>query len=199
MADGPDDPTAHPRVWVEQAEREFGTEEVLDWCTGLLDGADPMVSRHPLTWIGGRPGAALPGNLTGARGAMFEHWSRVWAARAMRYCWADGTPAGDGAAAALVGALTDPSWRVREMAAKVAGLREVGAGADRLAALLHDGVPRVRAAAAHALGLVGEHEHLDALAEVTSSDPDRSVRSAARQAGTAIAMRVDLPADDGRF
>lgn len=194
--DGPDDPSAHPSVWVAQAERELGTSEVLAWCTDLLAGADPLTSSHPLAWIGGTPGAALPGNLTGLRGAMFEHWSRVWAARAMRYCWAEGTPAADGAATALLGALTDPHWRVREMAAKVVGLREVGAGADRLAVLLDDGVPRVRAAAATSLGAVGEHEHMGRLADVTCSDPDRAVRAAATRARTAIADRVDLPSDE---
>ncbi|TDE88791.1 hypothetical protein EXU48_22130 [Occultella glacieicola] len=194
--DGPDDPTAHRSVWVAQAERELGTDEVLGWCADLLAGADPLASPHPLAWIGGRPGAALPTDLTGPRGPMFGHWSRVWAARAMRYCWAEGTEAADGAAAALVGALTDAHWRVREMAAKVAGSREIGAAADRLAALLEDDVPRVRAAAAKALGAVGEREHLAPLADVALDDPDGSARSAAQQARRTIAARVDLPADE---
>ena len=65
-----------------------------------------------------------------------SYWARVWAARALRYVWAES------AAPAVVAALGDEHWRVREMAAKVVGDRELGEAAERLVGLLDDGTPR---------------------------------------------------------
>jgi len=112
------------------------------------------------------------------------YWARVWAARALRYVWADS------AAPAVIAALDDEHWRVREMAAKVVGDHEIGEAADRLADLLGDGTPRVRAAAARALGAVGEGEHSDAL-KMARGDRDGTVARAAGSALHAMSRRLD--------
>lgn len=191
---GPEDLNAHPHEWVAQACAELGTAVVLDWCTDLLAGADPTTSEHALTWIGGQHAAELleQGERTGPRQEHHLYWPQVWAARAMRYAWADGSDAAHRAGGALVAALGDEHWRVREMAAKVVGLHEIAAGADALAALRRDPKARVRAAAAAALGVVAGHEHLAALAGMTE-DRDRTVRSTAKRALDASTERLDLP------
>ena len=55
------------------------------------------------------------------------------------------------ATAALIEAMGDGAWRVREMAAKVVARHRVGEALDAVAALRDDPVPRVRAAAARAV------------------------------------------------
>jgi hypothetical protein len=124
------------------------------------------------------------GFLAGGRPPGNAYWARVWAARALRYVWADS------AAPAVVAALEDEHWRVREMAAKVVRDREIGEAGDRLAELLSDGTPRVRAAAARALGAVGEGEHGDAL-RTASADRDVTVARAAGSALRVMSRRLD--------
>jgi hypothetical protein len=71
-----------------------------------------------------------------------QYWRRVWGARGLLYAWDE---TGD-AAAAIIEALSDQHWRVREMAAKVIAKRKVGAALEAVAQLQDDPVPRVRAA-----------------------------------------------------
>jgi HEAT repeats len=181
----PDDLDRLPQLLVAEACAAYGADAVAGWCAGLLTGAvaydDP--GSPSVLWIGGRHAAAeLRRGQVVERGQ--DYWPRVWAVRALRYAW---TPS---AAAAVARALADPAWRVREMAAKVAGLREVGEAADGLAALLADEVPRVRVAAARALGAVGEAEHAPALRDALD-DPEPSVRRAAEAALEELRRRLD--------
>jgi HEAT repeat protein len=60
----------------------------------------------------------------------------------------------DSALGAVLAALTDESWRVREMAAKVVARRRLGAALSVVAGLQNDRVPRVRAAAARAIAVL---------------------------------------------
>ena len=60
----------------------------------------------------------------------------------------------DPATDAIIGALGDHAWRVREMAAKVVAAHRVGRALDAVAALRDDPVPRVRAAAERAVVLL---------------------------------------------
>lgn len=89
--------------------------------------------------------------LGGGHGALFlegrgaAYWGRVWGARGLLYVW------DDTAAPALLDAVTDSSWRVREMVAKVAAKRRLDDAASGVAQLTSDAVPRVRAAASRAL------------------------------------------------
>ena len=55
---------------------------------------------------------------------------------------------------AIIGALADDAWRVREMAAKVVARHRVGAALDAVAPLRDDPIPRVRAAAHRAVVLL---------------------------------------------
>jgi hypothetical protein len=123
-------------------------------------------------WLaGGKP----PGN---------SYWARVWAARALRYVW------NDGAGAAVVLALGDEHWRVREMSAKVVGDHEIPDSAERLASITGDDVPRVRKAAVAALAVVAEGEHADAI-KALLDDSDESVAGAASKALAAASRRLD--------
>jgi HEAT repeat protein len=73
-----------------------------------------------------------------------RYFLRVWAARALLYAW------DDSAQGAVLDALADESWRVREMVAKVVARRKLGDALAAVAGLSSDPVPRVRAAAARA-------------------------------------------------
>jgi hypothetical protein len=77
-----------------------------------------------------------------------QYWLRVWAVRALLYVW------DDTARPSVRAALADESWRVREMAAKVAARRQLGEAVAGLAELGHDPVARVRAAAARAVAIL---------------------------------------------
>jgi HEAT repeat protein len=170
---------------VDEACRVYGTDEVVRWCIDLLTGEaaydDP--DRPSVLWLAGAAAAAqLRLGRLAERGADF--WPRVWAVRALRYAW---TPL---AAGPVRDALADPAWRVREMAAKVARLRELGEAGDAVAALVHDDPPRLRAAAVRALGTVGEAEHAPAI-HAAADDPDPAVRRAADQALDELRRRLD--------
>jgi hypothetical protein len=60
----------------------------------------------------------------------------------------------DAVTAAIIGALGDRAWRVREMAAKVVAAHRVGQALDAVAAIRDDPVPRVRVAAERAVVLL---------------------------------------------
>jgi hypothetical protein len=169
-----------PADRVRAAVTRFGRREVALRCADLLLGGDDV---ELLPYLGGAHARALLAGGAVDYGAV-DYWARVWGARGLRYAW-------DAAAApAVVQALTDPAWRVREMAAKVALLREVGEAADALAALGGDPVPRVRAAAARALAAVGEAEHAPALHALVD-DPEPEVRLRAGQALERLSERLD--------
>jgi hypothetical protein len=76
------------------------------------------------------------------------YWLRVWGARGLLHAYADQ------AEDAVIEALGDEHWRVREMAAKVIARYRIGAAFEPITALRADPVPRVRAAADRALVLL---------------------------------------------
>jgi HEAT repeat protein len=207
-----------PKERVRSACARHGETEVAAWCAGLLSGTlswdDPesldlviIGGPHATTLIaaGGlthsAPSSTAPSFSAGALGGkgsgaaarlgateagVHDYWVRVWAARAFLYAWRPF------AAPAVVGALADPAWRVREMALKVIRLRELGEAADLVIPLTEDEVARVRAAAVRALALVGEAEHAP-LIHTAADDPDSAVRSAAQAALAKLATRLDRP------
>lgn len=177
----PADPSAHPRDLVAGAVAHYGAAYVASWCADLLAARvgpyDPDLPS--LAWLAGRA--------TGWEAASSipdRYWPRVWGGRGLLYAW---TPE---AAPAVRAGLADPAWRVREMCAKVARLRELGETADGLAALVGDEVPRVRAAAARALGTLGEGEHA-AVLHTAAADTERAVREAAATALDELRERLD--------
>jgi HEAT repeats len=165
----------HPKLLVEQACLEFGSESVNSWCIALTAGRS---SRSDETWpsidhLGGAPDWP-------------DYWARVWGARGLLYCWdPQATPT-------RIAALSDDHWRVREMALKVVSRHEIGEAADDVAELADDQVPRVRAAAVRALGIVGEGEHAEVL-DAAIDDVDAAVSRAASSALETLAKRLDRP------
>ena len=154
-----------------------GADAVVDWCVDLLRGGDPEAAEAlPLSWLGGRS----------ATGWTQDYWPRVWAARGLLHAYRPQ------AEPAVVAGLSDDSWRVREMCAKVVRAHELGSAADELAPRCADEVPRVRAAAVRAIAVVGEAEHADAVRDCLD-DPEPSVRTAAAGALRALSRRLDRP------
>jgi hypothetical protein len=183
----PDDLEQPPRVLVSEACAAYGPAVIAGWCADLL--LDQVAYDDPglpsLTWLGGAHAEQeLRKGHIRERGQ--DYWPRTWAARGLCYVW---DPA---SIPAVVHALTDPAWRVREMAAKVARLREVGEAASELSALATDPVPRVRAAALRALGQVGEVEQVSAV-RTAADDPEPTVQQAAETALTRLRQRLDRP------
>ena len=74
-----------------------------------------------------------------------QYWLRVWAARGLLWAW---DPV---ALPAIIAALEDGHWRVREMAAKVVARHLLGDAFDAVSEMSDDPVPRVAAAAARAV------------------------------------------------
>lgn len=77
-----------------------------------------------------------------------QYWLRVWAARALLYAW------DEMARVAVLDALADEAWRVREMAAKVVARRLLGEALAAVAELRQDPVSRVRLAAERATAIL---------------------------------------------
>lgn len=136
-----------PRESIEQECGRPGTAQVVAGCVGLLAGGD---ADYALVYAIGGPAAH---SVLGPHPRRDQrYFLRVWAARALLYAWNDTAP---GAAAdAVLAALGDKSWRVREMAAKVVARRELGDALAAVAELRGDPVPRVRAAAERATAVL---------------------------------------------
>ena len=107
-------------------------------------------------------------------GAPPLYWPELWGTRALLYVW------DDSAALAVTAALENQAWRVREMATRVAAARTLPV-IEQLTTLLTDDVPRVRAAAARALGALGGAEQIDSIRPLLK-DGEIDVRRGAQQA-----------------
>lgn len=129
-----------PRESIERECRHRGREAVVSGCLDLIEGRE--VDPELIVALGGPPARWA---ITGGEGGP-DYWLRVWAARGLLWAWDDGTAA----RAAVVAMTRDSSWRVREMAAKVAARHRVGEALEAMQALQQDPVPRVRAAAERA-------------------------------------------------
>lgn len=113
---------------------EHGRQLIVTSCINLLAGreVDPRIvyglGGPPARWVvyGGPPWP--------------DYWLRVWAMRGLLWLW------DDAATPAVVTALADEAWRVREMAAKVVARHQVDQALESLLLLRHDPVPRVRTA-----------------------------------------------------
>lgn len=119
-----------------------GTPQVVAGCVALLRGED--ADDELILALGCGNGTIVIYDGPRQRN---QYWRRVWGARGLLYAWADDHGAED----ALVAALADEHWRVREMSAKVIAKRRIGAALGPVTALRKDPVPRVRSAAERAL------------------------------------------------
>ena len=180
---------ASPADRAGAAADALGDRELVRWCADLLTGGavygDPA-GPDP-GWLAGRmvSGWGSPDQLTGST----AYWARVWAARTLLYVW------DDEATTAVVGCLTDPHWRVREMGLKVCARWEVAQAVASAVTMLADDRARVRAAAVRLLGVVGEHEHLDVVRELLDDD-DGPVSAASERALRTLSERLDRPTDE---
>jgi len=132
-----------PRQSVEQECGRRGEADVVAACMVLLAGGD---ADRPFIFAIGGPAAE---SVLGPHPRQEQlYFLRVWAARALLYAW------DDSAHDAVLTALADESWRVREMAAKVVARRGIGDALPVVAGMSTDPVPRVRAAAARATAIL---------------------------------------------
>jgi len=117
-------------------------------CVALLQHASAELDAELVVALGGLPARwALTGEPSGP-----DYWLRVWAARGLLYVW------DVGAVPAVLGALGDEAWRVREMAAKVVAYRRLKDGLELVGGLQADENARVRAAASRALIALAKSE-----------------------------------------
>lgn len=128
-----------PRRSIEVACATHGRDAVTAACLDLLAGREVEAR-----WLQVLAGPRAP-----------EHpvppWPRVWALRGLLWAW-DQVATG-----AVVGALSDDAWRVREMAAKVVARQAVDEALEEVVGLARDPVRRVRVAAERAIrGLSGQ-------------------------------------------
>jgi HEAT repeat protein len=129
-----------PRQSIDAECGARGRDAVVAGCIALLErrDADPDL----ILALAGP--AALPVLRDGSAGGS-DYWLRVWAARGLLWAW------DDSAQPAILAALTDEAWRVREMATKVVARNGVGDALPFVTNLLGDPVARVRAAASRAI------------------------------------------------
>ena len=147
--DGGGPRTPQERIAAECASR--GRDALVAGCVALLEGRPDAVDDRLITVLGGDAAGHV---LDGREGGRSGYWPRVWAARGLLHAWdnrADEDAVAKPAADAIIDALTDHSWRVREMAAKVIAAHRIGRALDAVAALRDDPVPRVRVAAERAV------------------------------------------------
>lgn len=132
-----------PKQSVELECARRGKAQLVSGCVALLRGQD--VDDDLVIALGG-PGARTI--LDSGPKPAYLYWLRVWAARGLMHAYADQ------AEGAVLDALADEHWRVREMAAKVIARHKIGAALDAVAELRADPVPRVRTAAERAVVLL---------------------------------------------
>jgi hypothetical protein len=128
-----------PRQSVELECACRGEPAVVTGCVALLRGQD--VDDGLLFALGGPMASTVIHDSPRQRN---QYWRRVWGARGLLYAWMPE------AADAIIAALYDEHWRVREMAAKVSAKRKIGDALHEVTTLRQDPVPRVRAAAERA-------------------------------------------------
>lgn len=135
-----------PKEAIAAESERRGKGEFVAGCIALLR-AEPVDDALVLA-LGGAHAARVLDS-----GPDAQYWLRVWATRGLLWTWQDA------AATALVEALSDEHWRVREMAAKVVARNRVGAAFEAVEPLCDDQVPRVAQAAQRAIrALVSSRE-----------------------------------------
>ena len=132
-----------PRLSIEAECGRRGTPALVEGCIALL--AQQPVDDELVIALGGEHAAVVLDS-----GPESQYWLRVWAARGLLWAW---DPA---AAPAIIAALEDEHWRVREMAAKVVARHGVDEAFEAVSALSGDPVPRVVEAAARAVRMLIE-------------------------------------------
>jgi HEAT repeat protein len=128
-----------PRQMIEEECLRRGKHAVVVGCIALLKGEE--TDAELIVALGGPPAYWA---ISGERGGP-PYWLRVWAVRGLLWNWEDE------ALPAVVTALSDDEWRVREMAVKVVTRHQLGETLTVVADLRHDPNRRVRTAVSRAL------------------------------------------------
>ncbi|MCU1404763.1 MAG: repeat protein [Glaciihabitans sp.] len=170
---------ASPADRIAAAVNLYGERDTVDRAAALIGGAN--AGEDFLLFVGGKHAQGI------LDGAPALYWPELWGTRALMYVWHES------ASMAVRSALTNQAWRVREMAAKVVALRELPF-IENLLPMLDDEVGRVRAAAARAIGAVGDFDNGTAL-KALLKDPDIEVRRPAGEALQQIATRFGRPVE----
>jgi len=167
MTDAPEVPVDLPIApRLAAAVERFGEPTVVLRSLSLIAGNNE--GDEFLLYVGGDHARGI------LNGAPPLYWPELWGTRALLYVW------DDSAALAVTAALENQAWRVREMATRVAAARTLPV-IEQLTTLLTDDVPRVRAAAARALGALGGAEQIDSIRPLLK-DGEIDVRRGAQQA-----------------
>lgn len=141
-----------PATWGETPKRSLeaachtqGRASVVSQCIAILS----HVEANPqfLTVLAGPAAKTV---LDGGAGGLDGYWPKVWAARGLLHVW------DDSATEAIIATAADPSWRAREMSAKVIAHHRVRPAIDAVMALLNDQNARVRAAAHRAFEAIAD-------------------------------------------
>lgn len=169
----PSDLSAPPSARLAEAVSVWGERGVVDRAVALIGGLS--AGDDFLLFVGGTHAKGV------LEGAPVLYWPEVWGMRALLTVW------DDSAVDAVASGLQNRAWRVREMAARVVAARSLPLAAA-LAELLTDDVPRVRAAAARALGAVGSAAEAEGIRNLLR-DKDIDVRRAAQQGLEALSSR----------
>jgi len=170
---------ASPADRIAAAVTAYGERETIERAAALLGGVN--AGEEFLLYVGGVHAQGL------LNGAPALYWPELWGARALMYVW------DDSASIAIQAGLTNQAWRVREMCAKVVALRELPFS-EFLTPMLTDDVPRVRAAAARALGQVATFEDA-AIIKNLLKDSEIDVRRAAGESLKVVAERFGRPVE----
>jgi hypothetical protein len=173
---------------VAAAVGTVGANQLADWAVRLLSGqAQPGNPGDPdIALIRGDAASMDPGL------AMDPHLPRMLGARVLVYHWHPR------AAGAVLAGLADQSPAVRQMCCRIVAAQGAQdpaglvATAPVLESLLADPEPRVRSAAAVALGEVGGDNAANALQGLLM-DPDSVLASAAEDGLDRLAERLDRP------
>jgi hypothetical protein len=159
---------------IAAASERHGEAVIVERAVSLIDGNNE--GKEFLLIVGGEHAQGI------LDGAPVLFWPELWGTRALLHAW------DDSATDAVRAALSNQAWRVREMATRVVATRRLDAR-EQLVALVEDETPRVRAAAARALGTVGTADDIEAISALVK-DEDIEVRRGAQQAMDAIRKRV---------
>jgi hypothetical protein len=175
----PDQPVA---ARIGELDALVGRTRFVEVCTDLLAGAPRTAYVPELRYLTGH--SWDPGDPVLDDAVWKDYWVRTWGARGLLHRWSDE------ATDAVVVGLGDRHYRPAEMCLKVAAAHDVAGAGPGAATLTRHELPRVRAAAARALAVVGDTEHEPALVALLDDD-DVAVRVAAARALTGLRRRLD--------
>jgi len=170
-------------VRIGELDDLVGRDRLVEVCCDLLGGADRTSYVPELRYLTGHDWE--PGDPILDPTVWKDYWVRTWGARGLLHRWSDR------ATDAVVAGLGDEHHRPAEMCLKVSARYDVAGTAPGAAALTVHDLPRVRAAAARALAVVGDTEHAEVVVAMLD-DPEESVRVQAARAYERMATRLDL-------